>query len=257
MGISYYNSSFTTYLLLNRSISIIIPAFNEQGRLPDTLRRVEQYLQETAWDFHETLVVDDGSTDGTVDAAMRFAHANPNIRVLRNPGNRGKGYSVRHGMLEAKGEWRLFSDADLSTPIEELEKLWCAVAEGNDEIAIGSRALDRSLIGVHQPGLRESMGRVFNVVMRAVTGLPISDTQCGFKLFRADVAQEIFSRQRLERFGFDAEILYIAFKRGYTIAEIPVRWNHVEGSKVSMLTGLHAFGELAEIRVNSMRGKYR
>ena len=257
MGISYYNSSFTTYLLLNRSISIIIPAFNEQGRLPDTLRRVEQYLQETAWDFHETLVVDDGSTDGTVDAAMRFAHANPNIHVLRNPGNRGKGYSVRHGMLEAKGEWRLFSDADLSTPIEELEKLWCAVAEGNDEIAIGSRALDRSLIGVHQPGLRESMGRVFNVVMRAATGLPISDTQCGFKLFRADVAQEIFSRQRLERFGFDAEILYIAFKRGYTIAEIPVRWNHVEGSKVSMLTGLHAFGELAEIRVNSMRGKYR
>jgi glycosyltransferase involved in cell wall biosynthesis len=242
---------------LTRSISIIIPAFNEQGRLPDTLRRVEQYLQDTAWEFHETLVIDDGSTDGTVDAALRFANANPNIRVLRNPGNRGKGYSVRHGMLEAKGEWRLFSDADLSTPIEELEKLWGAVAEGDDEIAIGSRALDRSLIGVHQPGFRESMGRVFNGVMRAATGLPISDTQCGFKLFRGDVAQEVFSRQRLERFGFDAEILYIAFRRGYTIAEIPVRWNHVEGSKVSMLTGLHAFGELAEIRLNSMRGKYR
>jgi glycosyltransferase involved in cell wall biosynthesis len=242
---------------LTRSISIIIPAFNEQGRLPDTLRRVEQYLQDTAWEFHETLVIDDGSTDGTVDAALRFANANPNIRVLRNPGNRGKGYSVRHGMLEAKGEWRLFSDADLSTPIEELEKLWGAVAEGDDEIAIGSRALDRSLIGVHQPGFRESMGRVFNGVMRAATGLPISDTQCGFKLFRGDVAQEVFSRQRLERFGFDAEILYIAFRRGYTIAEIPVRWNHVDGSKVSMLTGLHAFGELAEIRLNSMRGKYR
>jgi glycosyltransferase involved in cell wall biosynthesis len=242
---------------LTRSISIIIPAFNEQVRLPDTLRRVEQYLQETAWEFHEILVVDDGSTDGTVEAATEFANANPNIRVLRNPGNRGKGYSVRHGMLDAKGEWRLFSDADLSTPIEELEKLWCAVAAGNDEIAIGSRALDRSLIGIHQPGFRETMGRIFNGVMRAATGLPISDTQCGFKLFRGNVAKELFSRQKLERFGFDAEVLYIAFRRGYTIAEVPVRWNHVDGSKVGMMNGLHAFGELAEIRLNSMLGKYR
>jgi dolichyl-phosphate beta-glucosyltransferase len=169
---------------LTRSISIVIPAYNEQVRLPDTLHRVERYLQETDWAFHEILVVDDGSTDGTCDAATAFAAANPNIRVLRNPGNRGKGFSVRHGMLEARGEWRLFSDADLSTPIEELEKLWRAVAEGKNEIAIGSRALDRSLIGVHQPGYRESMGRVFNAVMRAATGLPISDTQCGFKIFR-------------------------------------------------------------------------
>jgi glycosyltransferase involved in cell wall biosynthesis len=242
---------------LTRSISIIIPAYNEQVRLPDTLRRVEEYLQQTAWGFHEILVVDDGSTDGTMKAAMEFADANPNIRVLRNPGNRGKGYSVRHGMMVAKCEWRLFSDADLSTPIEELEKLWCAGATGNDEIAIGSRALDRSLIGVHQPGFRETMGRVFNGVMRAATGLPIADTQCGFKLFRGDVAQELFSRQRLDRFGFDAEVLYIAFRRGYTIAEVPVRWNHVDGSKVGMMNGLHAFGELAEIRLNSMLGKYR
>jgi glycosyltransferase involved in cell wall biosynthesis len=254
---------------LTRSISIIIPAFNEQVRLPDTLRRIEQYLLDSDWDFHEILVVDDGSTDGTFDVATAFANGNPNIRVLRNPGNRGKGYSVRHGMLEARGAWRLFSDADLSTPIEELEKLWYAVANGgmqscasgnvrgNDEIAIGSRALDRSLIGVHQPGYRETMGRLFNVVMRAVTGLPISDTQCGFKLFRADVAEQIFSRQTLERFGFDAEVLYIAFRRGYGIAEVPVRWNHVEGSKVGMLNGLHAFGELAEIRLNALRGRYR
>ena len=242
---------------MTRSISIIIPAYNEQVRLPDTLRRVEQYLQDTNWAFHEILVVDDGSTDGTCEAATAFATANANIRVLRNPGNRGKGFSVRHGMLEARGEWRLFSDADLSTPIEELEKLWHAVTDGNHEIAIGSRALDRSLIGVHQPGYRESMGRVFNAVMRAATGLPISDTQCGFKLFRGDVAQEVFSRQILERFGFDAEVLYIASRRHYRIAEVPVRWNHVDGSKVGMLTGLHAFGELAEIRLNSLRGKYR
>jgi glycosyltransferase involved in cell wall biosynthesis len=242
---------------LTRSISIVIPAYNEQVRLPDSLRRVERYLREGGWDFHEILVVDDGSTDGTADAAATVASSNPNIRVLRNPGNRGKGFSVRHGMLEARGEWRLFSDADLSTPIEELEKLWSTVARGKDQVAIGSRAIDRSLIGVHQPGYRETMGRIFNGVMRAATGLPISDTQCGFKLFRGNVAEEVFSRQKLERFGFDAEVLFIAAGRGYGIAEVPVRWNHVEGSKVGMFTGLHAFGELLEIRLNSLRGKYR
>lgn len=240
-----------------RSISIIVPAYNEQARLPETLRRIEEYFSSARWDFHEIIVVDDGSTDSTADAALRIAGANPNIRLLRNPGNRGKGFSVRHGMLEARGDWCLFSDADLSTPIEELEKLWCAAAKGQHEIAIGSRALDRSLIGVHQPGFRESMGRLFNLVMRAATGLAISDTQCGFKLFRADVAQEVFSRQKLERFGFDAEVLYIAHRRGYRIAEVPVRWNHVEGSKVGMLTGLHAFAELIAIRLNSLRGLYQ
>ena len=257
MGIVYYKSSSHQNLRLSRSLSIIIPAYNERTRLPATIRRVEDYLHENAWTFHEVIVVDDGSTDGTSECADEFAKANPHVRVLRNPGNRGKGYSVRHGMLDAKGEWRLFTDADLSTPIEELEKLWSAVAQGKDEIAIGSRALDRSLIGVHQPGMRETFGRIFNGVMRAATGLPIADTQCGFKLFRADVAEEVFSRQTQERFGFDAEVLYIAFKRGYSIAEIPVRWNHVEGSKVSMLTGLHAFGELAQIRWNSLKGDYK
>ena len=266
MGISYYNSSLhlfvTTSQLLTRSISIIIPAYNEQVRLPDTLRRIARYLEAGDWSFHEILIVDDGSTDGTVAAAEEFARGvsdgvSGNVRVLRNPGNRGKGYSVRHGMLEARGEWRLFTDADLSTPIEELEKLWCAVSGGGNKIAIGSRAIDRSLIGVHQPGYREKMGQFFNRVMRLATGLRISDTQCGFKLFRGDVAREVFPVQRLERFGFDAEVLYIASRRGYGIAEVPVRWNHVEGSKVGMLTGLRAFTELAEIRANSLRGRYR
>lgn len=240
-----------------RSISVIIPAYNEQSRLPNALRRISQYLQGTEWVFHEIVIVDDGSTDDTAAVAEDLARDRPNVRVLRNPGNRGKGYSVRRGMLEAAAEWRLFSDADLSTPVEELEKLWRAIEQGKDKIAIGSRAIDRSLIGVHQPGYRETMGRFFNGVMRVTTGLPISDTQCGFKLFRADVAREIFSRQRLERFGFDVEVLYIAFHRGYTIAEVPVRWNHMEGSKVGMLNGLHAFAELAEIRANSLLGKYR
>jgi glycosyltransferase involved in cell wall biosynthesis len=179
------------------------------------------------------------------------------VRVLRNPGNRGKGYSVRHGMMEARGEWRLFTDADLSAPIEELEKLWEAMQRDGSQVAIGSRALDRSLIGVHQPSIREGAGRVFNAVMRAVVGLQIADTQCGFKLFQGAAALRIFPLQQLERFGFDVEILFIAKKQGFRISEVPVRWNHVDGSKVGMLTGLHAFSELAAVRWNNLKGKYR
>jgi glycosyltransferase involved in cell wall biosynthesis len=242
---------------LTRSISIVVPAYNEQARLPDTIRRIHDYLSGSDWVFHEIVVVDDGSTDATVEVASAFAKENPHVRVLRNPGNRGKGYSVRHGMMEARGEWRLFTDADLSAPIEEIEKLWTAIERDGSLVAIGSRALDRSLIGVHQPGMRESAGRVFNAVMRTVVGLPIADTQCGFKLFQGAASREVFSRQTQERFGFDVEILFIAKKHGYRISEVPVRWNHMEGSKVGMLTGLHAFSELAAVRWNDLRGKYR
>ncbi len=239
------------------SLSIVIPAYNEQVRLPETIRRIEYYIGSLNLPFHEILIVNDGSTDGTLEATREFTEENPRIRVLSNPGNKGKGYSVRHGMLEARGEWSLFTDADLSAPIEELEKLWCAASRERTEIAIGSRALDRSLIGVHQPGIRETAGKFFNRVMRMTIGLPISDTQCGFKLFRSDAARRIFSRQRIERFGFDVEVLYIARRLGYRIAEVPVRWNHAEGSKVGMFTGLHAFAELAIIRANAARGLYR
>ena len=233
-----------------------MPAYNESERLPDTMRRLEGYFTSSSWDFHEIIVVDDGSSDATFETAAAFARENPNVRVLKNPGNRGKGYSVRNGMREAKGEWRLFSDADLSAPIEELDKLWAAVDDRKAKVAIGSRAIDRSLIGIHQPGFRETAGRFFNLVMRTVVSLPISDTQCGFKLFHRDAAEKIFARQRLERFGFDVEILYIAMKHGFEIAEIPVRWNHAEGSKVGLLTGLHAFGELAQVRWNDIKGLY-
>lgn len=233
-----------------------MPAYNEQARLPESLRKIERYFDQSDWGFHEVLVVDDGSTDGTLQAAQTFAAANPNIRVLKNPGNRGKGYSVRHGMLETKGEWTLFTDADLSAPIEELDTLWKEAQRGGQEIAIGSRAIDPSLIGVHQPGFRETAGRFFNLVMRGVTGLDIADTQCGFKLFRGDVAREVFKYQQLERFGFDVEVLFIAKKRGYRIAEVPVHWNHAEGSKVGMFNGLQAFAELASIRLNEMKGRY-
>ena len=161
-----------------------------------------------------------------------FDRAFASVRVLRNPGNRGKGYAVRHGMLEAKGEWTLFTDADLSTPIEELEKLWTAAQEAGAQVAIGSRALDRSLIGVHQPLFRESAGKLFNLTVRVITGLPFRDTQCGFKLFETSAAREIFRRQQLERFGFDVEVLFIARKLGYSSIEVPVRWNDVAGTKV-------------------------
>jgi glycosyltransferase involved in cell wall biosynthesis len=201
-------------------------------------------------------VVDDGSRDGTAAVISDFARRHPCVRLVPNPGNRGKGYSVRHGMLEARGEWALFTDADLSAPIEELEKLVEAAQRESAEVAIGSRALDRSLVGVHQPFLREYAGRFFNLVMRAVTGLKFRDTQCGFKLFQREAARRIFSMQRLERFGFDAEVLFIARRLGYRTVETPVRWNDVAGSKVGTLQGLNGFVDLLRIRINSWAGRY-
>jgi glycosyltransferase involved in cell wall biosynthesis len=237
---------------LRRSISIIIPAYNEEKRLPGTLETVRKYIDTSGWEFAEILVVDDGSQDGTAEAARRAG-----VRVLQNQANRGKGYTVRHGILEAEGEWALFSDADLSTPIDELEKLWSAVQRERAPIAIGSRAVDRSLIGVHQPFFRESMGRFFNVVMRLVTGLPFLDTQCGFKLFERDAARRIFSRQRLDGFGFDVEVLYIAQRLGYRALEVPVRWNDSAGTKVSLWRGMQAFLDPVRVRWKGARGHYR
>ena len=234
------------------SLSIIIPAYNERTRLPATLVRIAEYMNRAGWPQWEIVVVDDGSKDGTAEVAT-----GERVRVLRNPGNRGKGYAVKHGMMDSKMEWRLLTDADLSAPIEELEKLWNAVKDGVAEVAIGSRALDRSLIGVHQPGFRETAGRMFNFVMRSFIGLQIHDTQCGFKLFRGDVAEKVFARQQIERFGFDVEALFVARKLGYQIAEVPVRWNHVDGSKVGMLNGAQSFLDLVKIRWCQVNGKYR
>jgi glycosyltransferase involved in cell wall biosynthesis len=179
------------------------------------------------------------------------------MRVLPNPGNRGKGYSVRHGILEAKGEWALFTDADLSTPIGEVEKLWSAVEREGATVAVGSRAVDRSLVGVHQPLLREAVGRVFNLAMRLIAGLDFKDTQCGFKLFQTSAGREVFSRQLLDGFGFDVEVLFIARKRGLKAVEVPVRWDNVEGTKVSLWLGLAAFLDLWKVRRNALQGKYK
>lgn len=246
---------------LSRSLSIIIPAYNEETRLPSTLLEVTNYLAASEWRPVEILVVDDGSSDGTVQVAQRHAESvarnGCRIRVLRNPGNHGKGFAVRHGMQEGVGDWLLFTDADLSTPIAELEKLWAAVQAGDVAVAIGSRALDRSLIGVRQPEFRERAGQIFNWVMRIVLRLPLHDTQCGFKLFRQDAARAVFERQKLDRFGFDAEALFIARKLGFEIREVPVRWNDVAGSKVSMLSGARGFADLVRVRLNDLRGIYK
>jgi len=215
------------------------------------------YLSRTEWDFSEILVVDDGSQDRTARLAQNMAGENAAIRVLRNPGNHGKGYAVRNGVQKAKGEWTLVTDADLSTPIEELETLWTAAREARAQVAIGSRALDRSLIGVHQPLLRESAGKLFNLAARLTAGLPFRDTQCGFKLFETSAAREIFRRQRIERFGFDVEALFIARRLGYSVVEVPVEWNNVAGTKVSAFGGLAAFLDPLKVRWHQLRGHYR
>jgi len=227
---------------------VVVPAYNEERRLPDTLERVIAWLGTQSLAFSEVIVVNDGSADGTAALVERLREGNPCLRLLNNPGNRGKGYSVRHGMLEARGEWVLFSDADLSTPIEEVSRLYAAASEADADIAVGSRAVDRSLVSKHQSVLREFSGRFFNLVMRAATGLPFRDTQCGFKLYRASAAREVFSRQKLDGFSFDVEDLYIARRLGIPAVEVPVRWANVEGTKVSALTGLRSFADLVRIR---------
>jgi dolichyl-phosphate beta-glucosyltransferase len=244
-------------MTLPPALSIVIPAYNEESRLPPTLNVVRAYLEASLFPNAEIVVVDDGSRDGTAKLVETFACKDPRIRLVRNPGNRGKGFSIRHGMLEARGEWILFSDADLSTPIEELSKLMEAARAQSAQIVIGSRDLDRSLGGVHQTQWRELAGRFFNRVMRAVTWLPFSDTQCGFKLYHRDAAQVVFSRQQLDGFGFDVEDLYIARVRGLRATEVPVRWNNVEGTKVSLLSGARPFLDLLLIRWYHLTGRYK
>ena len=233
----------------------MVPAYNEAARLPLTLPKLAQFCKGHG--SVELLIVNDGSKDDTAAVVQRFAGEHPFARLLENPGNRGKGYSVRHGMQQAQGDWILSTDADLSSPIEEVDKLMTAIQREQAAAAIGSRALDRSLVGVHQAAFREWSGRVFNLVMRTATGLPFRDTQCGFKLFRKDAAAAIFPRQRLEGFGFDVEDLLIARIHGYKVVEVPVRWDNVEGTKVSALTGARAFCDLAIVRWNQLRGRYR
>jgi dolichyl-phosphate beta-glucosyltransferase len=238
------------------TLSIVIPAYNEERRLPATLDVVFGWLDSSPYPDSEVLVVDDGSTDSTAAVVESRAATEPRLLLVQNPGNRGKGFAIRHGMLQAKGDWILFSDADLSAPIDEFPKLFEAAQENSAAIAIGSRALDRSLIGVHQSQWREMSGILFNRIMRLITGLPFSDTQCGFKLFRRDAARRVFPLQRLDGFSFDVEDLFVARALGIPTIEVPVRWNNVEGTKVGLMQGVASFLDLLRIRWNWLQGHY-
>ena len=238
------------------SLSVVVPAYNEEKRLPATLARIIEWLRSRQLSFNELVIVDDGSSDGTAALVKQFSREHGCVRLLQNPGNRGKGFSVRNGMLGSRGEWILYTDADLSTPIEECDRLFAAAQNGNAKIAIGSRAVDRSLVTVHQPLLREYSGRCFNLAMRLLTSLPFSDTQCGFKLFESGAARAVFKRQLLDGFSFDVEDLFIARRCGIPAIEVPVQWANVEGSKVRLLSGVKSFGDLLAIRRNGFTGKY-
>jgi glycosyltransferase involved in cell wall biosynthesis len=235
-------------------LSIIIPSYNEESRLPDTLERIAAYLSDSGREA-EVLVVDDGSKDGTAGVAEYFRIKLPTLRVIANGVNRGKGYSVRHGMQEARGRVALFTDADLSAPIEEAGKLIDAL--DTYDVAIGSRAMDRSLISVHESPFREFAGIIFNKIVRIILWLPFVDTQCGFKAFRRETCGILFEQQTIDRFGFDPELLYLARHHGLRAVEIPVRWGHSPATKVSMLRdSIQMFIDVFTIRWNSLRGRY-
>ena len=242
-------------VMASPQLSIVIPAYNEGARIERTLDRVMSCVEQQGWDA-EVLVVDDGSVDETAAIIARWMETHPRLHLVKNEGNRGKGYSVRNGLLQAAGEVVMFTDADLSAPMEEAERLLAAIADGAD-VAIGSRWMDKTRQTIHQPLYRRFFGRCFNWVTRTVMGLPFKDTQCGFKAFRRPAAQVIFRLQRIERWGFDPEILFIARKLGYQIREVPVTWGHDERSRMSYLKdGMKMLEEMAVIRANSIAGRY-
>jgi len=235
--------------------SIVLPAYNESARIAATLGRILAHASQRDWQI-EVIVVNDGSTDDTARIVREYASKHPTLRLLENPGNRGKGYSVRNGMLQAQGDILLFSDADLSSPIAEADKLFSAIHQGAD-VAIGSRWVKTELQIKRQPLYRQFLGRIFNLALRLVLGLNFKDTQCGFKAFTRDAAQKLFPLQRIERWGFDPELLYLARKRGLAVIEVPVAWSHREGTRINpVLDGIRMLGEIFVIRWNALSGKY-
>jgi len=239
----------------SRTYSIVIPAYNESRRIGESLEKILAFIAREHWTA-EIVVVDDGSRDDTADIVRRYAQSNSAVRLLENPGNRGKGYSVRHGMSEAQGDVVMFTDADLSSPITETRKLLQAIQSGAD-VAIGSRWLRSELQTQRQPFYRQFLGRVFNLLLRIFLGLDYKDTQCGFKAFTRRAALSIFPRQRIERWGFDPEILFLANKAGFVTREVPVEWRHDDRSKINPVTdGAKMFLEILRIRWYDLSGKY-
>jgi glycosyltransferase involved in cell wall biosynthesis len=240
---------------LEPTYSIVIPAYNESERLSATLDKVLAYVRAREWDA-EVIVVNDGSRDNTADIVRRYAAINPALRLVENPGNRGKGYSVRNGMLNTRGRIVLFSDADLSSPIEEAPKLFEALDKGAD-IAIGSRWLRVETQTQRQPLHRQLFGRIFNLILRLTLGLHFKDTQCGFKAFKQAAVQAIFPLQKIERWGFDPEILFLARKLKFSVQEVPVAWGHRGGTSINPLAdGARMIVEMLRIRWYDLTGKY-
>jgi len=235
--------------------SIVIPAYNESRRIKPTLRKVLAYVANQGWDA-EVIVVNDGSLDNTADIVRGYAEQNPALRLIENPGNRGKGFSVRNGMLHARGEVMLFSDADLSAPIEESANLFQAISAGAD-VTLGSRWLQRELQIQPQSLHRQLFGRIFNLALRLALGLRFKDTQCGFKAFNRRAVDSIFPLQRIEGWGFDPELLFLAEKRGLKVVEVPVRWAHEAGGSIHPVRdGLRMLLEVLKIRWYWTMGKY-
>lgn len=235
------------------AISVVVPCFNEAERIEETLRITLDYLVKIA-PGSELIVINDGSTDAT-GQTVRAVFSEPTkieTHLLENFPNRGKGAAVRTGLLTATRPIALFTDADLSTPIDEMPKLIEPIAADEVDVAFGSRALNRDLIGHHQPWRREQAGRIFNLLVRLATGLPYWDTQCGFKAFRLAACRRIFEAARIDGFGFDVELLYLADRARLRLREIPVRWNHHEGSKVRVVRdSWHMLREIFSLRRDS------
>lgn len=240
---------------MGTTYSIVIPAYNESSRISGTLEKVLAYLCSQHWDA-EVIVVNDGSTDNTSAIVREFAAKHSNLHLVENPGNRGKGYSVRNGMLHANGDIILFSDADLSSPIEEFTKLLEAIDHGAD-VVIGSRWMRTELQLQRQPLHRRIFGRAFNLALRITLGLRFKDTQCGFKAFTRRASQRIFPLQHIERWGFDPEVLFLAQRFGFRVEEVPVQWAHREGTHISPLRdGMRMLSEMLRVRWNAITGKY-
>jgi dolichyl-phosphate beta-glucosyltransferase len=244
------------------TLSIVVPAFNESARIGPSLQKIIKYLTEQHKQS-ELIVVDDGSSDGTAAVAESAARDSGSIetRVIRYEENRGKGYAVRLGLLAASANVVLFSDADLSTPITETSKLIDPIRRGECDLAFGSRALDRSLIGIHQPWRREQGGRVFNLIVRLATGLPFWDTQCGFKAFRLSVCRPLIEAAQIDRFGFDVELIYLAQLARLRLREIPVRWDHSVGGPLDLSgnysrDSVRMINEVRRIRSAAAAGEY-
>lgn len=243
---------------MKKEIAIVIPAFEEEDRLGTSVEKILAYVSESYSDA-ELIVVDDGSRDATAEVAKAAAAKFPKIdsQLIRYEKNRGKGFAVKNGLLAVNADIALFSDADLSTPIDEMPKLIDPIRSGEYDVTFGSRALDRSLIGTHQPWRREQGGKVFNLIVRMLTGLPFWDTQCGFKAFKMDKFRPLLDLMQIDRFGFDVEFLFVANRHGLKLKEIPVRWNNDERSKVSVVRdSIRMFDEVRQIRRNAKSGIY-